>query len=250
MSGGQPRQVHQADAWVPVPGHRLGVRLAFAPGGARVPQRGKSAGEIGDEPFTIPRLNCSSCELEGNPCLPATDPRARRGGCRPAGAPWLASNCPRVGSAYQPLASLEDTWRELTIPAMIQVPWGGSGDGPALAEPGGLRISYNQLLQQTTTVARRPSASPGSTTRTATSSARTVPAHRSAVPRSTSPDRRRPHRRLAPRPAALRDGAGRCAHDGVQVPVPRRPGGREPSQWQKTRSAGCGLSARQSSECG
>jgi HIP---CoA ligase len=43
---------------------------------------------------------------------------------------------------------------ELTIPAMIASAAGKYGDGPALAEPGGPRISYHQLLQQTTTVAR------------------------------------------------------------------------------------------------
>ena len=65
-------------------------------------------------------------------------------------------------------------------------------------------------------------------------------------------DRRRAHRRLAPGSptAGSRGGAWRRAHDGVQVPVPRRPGECEPSQRRKARSAGCGLSARQSSECG
>ena len=41
-----------------------------------------------------------------------------------------------------------------TIPAAIAAAAGKFGDGPALAEPGGPRISYHQLLQQTTTVAR------------------------------------------------------------------------------------------------
>ena len=43
---------------------------------------------------------------------------------------------------------------ELTIPAMIASAAGKFGDGPALAEPEGPRISYHQLLQQTTTVTR------------------------------------------------------------------------------------------------
>jgi len=43
---------------------------------------------------------------------------------------------------------------ELTIPAAIAGAAGKFGDGPALAEPGGPRISYHQLLQQTTTLAR------------------------------------------------------------------------------------------------
>jgi HIP---CoA ligase len=43
---------------------------------------------------------------------------------------------------------------ELTIPAALAAAAGTFGDGPALAEPGGPRISYHQLLQQTTTVAR------------------------------------------------------------------------------------------------
>jgi acyl-CoA synthetase (AMP-forming)/AMP-acid ligase II len=43
---------------------------------------------------------------------------------------------------------------DLTIPAAIAAAAGKFGDGPALAEPGGPRISYHQLLQQTTTVAR------------------------------------------------------------------------------------------------
>ena len=43
---------------------------------------------------------------------------------------------------------------ELTIPAAIAGAAGKFGDGPALAEPGGPRISYHQLLQQTTMVAR------------------------------------------------------------------------------------------------
>jgi HIP---CoA ligase len=43
---------------------------------------------------------------------------------------------------------------ELTIPAAIAGAAGKFGDGPALAEPGGPRISYHQLLQQTTTVTR------------------------------------------------------------------------------------------------
>ncbi len=43
---------------------------------------------------------------------------------------------------------------ELTIPAAIAGAAGKFGDGPALAEPGGPRISYHQLLQRTNTVAR------------------------------------------------------------------------------------------------
>jgi HIP---CoA ligase len=43
---------------------------------------------------------------------------------------------------------------ELTIPAALGAAAGKFGDGPALAEPGGPRISYHQLLRQTTTVAR------------------------------------------------------------------------------------------------
>jgi acyl-CoA synthetase (AMP-forming)/AMP-acid ligase II len=43
---------------------------------------------------------------------------------------------------------------ELTIPAAITVAAGRFGDGPALAEPGGPRISYHQLRHQTTTVTR------------------------------------------------------------------------------------------------
>jgi len=43
---------------------------------------------------------------------------------------------------------------DLTIPAALAAAAGKFGDGPALAEPGGPRISYHQLLQQTTTVAR------------------------------------------------------------------------------------------------
>jgi HIP---CoA ligase len=43
---------------------------------------------------------------------------------------------------------------ELTIPAALAAAAGKFGDGPALAEPGGPRISYHQLFQQTTTVAR------------------------------------------------------------------------------------------------
>ena len=43
---------------------------------------------------------------------------------------------------------------DLTIPAAIAAAAGKFGDGPALAEPGGPRISYHQLLQQTNTVAR------------------------------------------------------------------------------------------------
>jgi HIP---CoA ligase len=43
---------------------------------------------------------------------------------------------------------------ELTIPAALGAAAGKFGDGPALAEPGGPRISYHQLLRLTTTVAR------------------------------------------------------------------------------------------------
>jgi acyl-CoA synthetase (AMP-forming)/AMP-acid ligase II len=43
---------------------------------------------------------------------------------------------------------------DLTVPAAIAGAAGKFGDGPALAEPGGPRISYHQLLQQTTTVTR------------------------------------------------------------------------------------------------
>ena len=43
---------------------------------------------------------------------------------------------------------------ELTIPAAIAGAAGKFGDGPALAEPGGPRVSYHQLHQQTTTVTR------------------------------------------------------------------------------------------------
>ncbi len=42
----------------------------------------------------------------------------------------------------------------LTIPAAVAAAAGTFGDVPAIAEPGGPRISYHQLLQQTTTVAR------------------------------------------------------------------------------------------------
>ena len=43
---------------------------------------------------------------------------------------------------------------ELTVPAALAGAAGKFGDGPALAEPGGPRISYHQLLHQTTTVTR------------------------------------------------------------------------------------------------
>jgi acyl-CoA synthetase (AMP-forming)/AMP-acid ligase II len=43
---------------------------------------------------------------------------------------------------------------ELTIPAALGAATGKFGDGPALAEPGGPRISYHQLLHQTSTVTR------------------------------------------------------------------------------------------------
>ena len=43
---------------------------------------------------------------------------------------------------------------ELTIPAALGAAAGKFGDGPALAEPGGPRISYHQLFHQTTTVTR------------------------------------------------------------------------------------------------
>jgi HIP---CoA ligase len=43
---------------------------------------------------------------------------------------------------------------ELTVPAAVAAAAGKFGDGLALAEPGGPRISYHQLHQQTTTVAR------------------------------------------------------------------------------------------------
>ena len=43
---------------------------------------------------------------------------------------------------------------ELTIPAALGAAAGKFGDAPALAEPGGPRISYHQLLRQPSTVAR------------------------------------------------------------------------------------------------
>ena len=43
---------------------------------------------------------------------------------------------------------------ELTVPAALASAAGKFGDGPALAEPGGPRIGYHQLLHQTTTVTR------------------------------------------------------------------------------------------------
>jgi acyl-CoA synthetase (AMP-forming)/AMP-acid ligase II len=43
---------------------------------------------------------------------------------------------------------------DLTIPAAIAAAAGKFGDGPALAEPGGPRLSYHQLLEQSTIVAR------------------------------------------------------------------------------------------------
>jgi acyl-CoA synthetase (AMP-forming)/AMP-acid ligase II len=43
---------------------------------------------------------------------------------------------------------------DLTIPAALAAAAGKFGDGPALAEPGGPRISYHQLHQQATTVTR------------------------------------------------------------------------------------------------
>src|SRR6185312_15951632 len=154
-SGGQPRQVHPASARCRFQAIRSACASCSRPGPPASRSVAKRPVRLAASHSRIARRNGSSCGLERNPCLPATDPRARRGGCRPAGAPWLASNCPpRVGSAYQALASLEGTWVELTIPAMIASAAGKFGDGPALAEPWGPRISYHQLLQQTTTVAR------------------------------------------------------------------------------------------------
>ena len=43
---------------------------------------------------------------------------------------------------------------ELTVPAALAGAAGRFGDGPALAEPGGPRITYHQLLRQTGTVTR------------------------------------------------------------------------------------------------
>src|SRR6516164_9929024 len=101
------------------------------------------------------RRNCSSSGLDRTRASPATGPAGPQGGLQARGS-FVSGQ--RMATARR--LSLPSTCFvgghlvELTIPAALGAAAGEFGDGPALAEPGGPRISYHQLLHQTTTVTR------------------------------------------------------------------------------------------------
>src|SRR5262245_5420057 len=86
-------------------------RLGRAPERLLAGQLGETPGQVLGKPLADAAPELLVLGADRTRASPATDPRARRGGCRPAGASCLASNWPpRVRSAYQALASLEATW--------------------------------------------------------------------------------------------------------------------------------------------
>jgi non-ribosomal peptide synthetase component F len=140
---------------MPVPGHPLGMRLVLAPGAARIPQRGKTAGEIGGEPFADTTAELLVLRAGAQPVPPCDGPAGPQGGLQARGSSVAGQRLPAARRLSLPSTCfVRGHLVELTIPAMIASAAGKYGDGPALAEPGGPRISYHQLLQQTTTVAR------------------------------------------------------------------------------------------------
>src|SRR5215831_584264 len=121
---------------------------------ARLGAKPETPGQVAGEPLADAVPELLVLRAGPHPRPPGTDPRARRGGCRPAGASCLASNWPpRAGSAYQALVSSEATWWSSRSRPRSRAPPGGSATGrPGRA--GGPRTSYRQLLHQTTTVTR------------------------------------------------------------------------------------------------
>src|SRR5215831_9851162 len=98
---------------------------------ARLGAKPETPGQVAGEPLADAAPELLVLRAGPHPRPPATDPRARRGGCRPAGASCLASNWPpRAGSAYQALVSSEATWRSSRSRPRSWAPPGGSATGP------------------------------------------------------------------------------------------------------------------------
>src|SRR5215472_3531472 len=94
---------------------------------------------------TVPMLPARVRELD-----PVVEPErvacwcvARDRGCQEPGP----ATPPQVGSAYQALACSRSPV-ELTIPAAVKLAADQFGDAVAIAEPDGLRLSYNQLHER------------------------------------------------------------------------------------------------------
>jgi len=95
-----------------VPGLLLGVRLVLAPGPARAAKRGQTPGQVPGEPLADPAPELLVLRAGPHPRLPNNGPAGPQGGLQARGSFVSGQHWPpRVGSAYQALASLEATWR-------------------------------------------------------------------------------------------------------------------------------------------
>src|SRR6516164_3802173 len=154
-SRGQPRQVHPAAARCRFQASRSACASCSRPGPPAPRSAAKRPVRLSVSHSRMRRRNCSSSGLDRTRASPETGPAGPQGGLQARGS-FVSGQ--RMATARR--LSLPSTCFvgghlvELTIPAAIGAAAGKFGNGPALAEPGGPRISYHQLLQQTTTVAR------------------------------------------------------------------------------------------------
>src|SRR5690242_2886932 len=154
-SGGQPRQVHPAAARCRFHATRSACASCSRPGPPASRSAAKRPVRLAASHSRISCLNCSSCGLERNSVPPCDGPAGPQGGLQARGSSVAGQQLPAARRLSLPSTCFVGGHLvELTIPAAVASAAGKYGDGPALAEPGGPRISYHQLLQQTTTVAR------------------------------------------------------------------------------------------------
>src|SRR6266566_9036576 len=154
-SGGQPRQVQPAAARCRFQATRSACASCSRPGPPASSSAPKRPVRLSASHSRISRLNCSSCGLESKRCLPGDGPAGPQGGLQARGSSVAGQQLPAARRLSLPSTCFVGGHLvELTIPAAIAGAAGKFGDGPALAEPGGPRISYHQLHRHTTTVTR------------------------------------------------------------------------------------------------
>src|SRR6516164_3347915 len=162
-SRGQPRQVHPAAARCRFQASRSACASCSRPGPPAPTSVAKRPARLSVSHSRMRRRNCSSSGLDRTRASPATGPAGPQGGLQARGSfvsgQRLTAVCGQRLTAARRL-SLPSTCFvgghlvELTVPAALAGAAGRFGDGPALAEPGGPRITYHQLLRQTGTVTR------------------------------------------------------------------------------------------------
>ena len=130
-SGGQPRQVHPASARCRFHATRSACASCSRPGPPASRRAAKRPVRLAASHSRISCLNCSSYGLERNSVAPCDGPAGPQGGLQARGSSVAGQQCPpRVGSAYQALASLEGTWWSSPSRPLSQARRGSSATAP------------------------------------------------------------------------------------------------------------------------